>query len=226
MVLHRCRWGPPALVRAVNVCYIDRVNLPSVGRYRRRFIVEFGPEDSDLVDRMGVAHKTKRAAILAGLRLLDSDERDQLRARIASLETDLTAAKASVAATGAQARQSTAERTQAAADLRAEREAHRETKATLRATKEGLAEARRTVTAAKAECRRLADLIPTTAHCPSCDKLVPDSEWAEAPASGGFDLYHKPDGYRPKGSLLRGPTTVLGWRPGASLSSNPAAGSR
>jgi hypothetical protein len=202
------------------------VDLPSVGRYRRRFIVEFGPEDSDLVDRMGVAHKTKRAAILAGLRLLDSDESDQLRARIASLETDLKTAKASGAATGAQAQQSKSARAEVAADLRAERAAHRETKATLRATKERLAEARRAAATSEAECRRLANLIPKTAHCPNCDKLVPDSEWAETPARDGFDVYHKPDGYRPPGTMFGGPATVLGWRPGAGLPPNSPAASR
>ncbi len=46
------------------------MELPDIGRYRRRFIVEFGPEDSGLIDRMGVAHRTKRGAIIAGLRLL------------------------------------------------------------------------------------------------------------------------------------------------------------
>jgi hypothetical protein len=29
------------------------MDLPDIGRYRRRFIVEFGPEDSGLVDRVG-----------------------------------------------------------------------------------------------------------------------------------------------------------------------------
>ncbi len=37
-----------------------------------------------LVDRVGEVYKTKRAAIIAGLRLLDSGETEQLRARVSA----------------------------------------------------------------------------------------------------------------------------------------------
>jgi len=192
------------------------MDLPSVGRYRRRFIVEFGPEDSELVDRMGVAHKTKRAAILAGLRLLESDEIDQLRTRSALLKAEVKTTKAALAAAESQARQSRADRAQAAADLRAERTAHRESKAKLRAAGQTIADHKRTFDQLLAERARLVALIPHHAFCSSCGKLVPEAEWAETPARDGFDVYHQPDGYRAKHGLVP-PATVLFWRKTAGL---------
>ncbi|MFI5258998.1 MAG: hypothetical protein ACHQ01_05230 [Candidatus Limnocylindrales bacterium] len=200
--------------------------LPSVGRYRRRFIVEYGPEDSALMDRMGVAHKTKRAAILAGLRLLDSDESDQLRARIARLETDLSAAKASAVATGAQAQQSTSDRIQAVADVRAERTAHRETRAKLQTARSMITDLKVSVGQLERERARIDALVPRHAFCGACGKLVPEAEWAETPARDGFDVYHKADGYRAKPGILAGPATVLFWRKTAGLPLNPRGASR
>lgn len=202
------------------------MDLPSVGRYRRRFIVEFGPEDSDLVDRMGVAHKTKRAAILAGLRLLDSDESDQLRARIARLETDLQTATASAATTGAQAQQSKSDRVQAVADVRAERTAHRETRAKLQAAKTTIADLKHSIGQLESERADRSGLIPHYAFCGACGKLVPEADWAEMPARDGFDVYHKADGYRAKPGILAGPATVLFWRKTAGLPANPPVASR
>lgn len=68
----------------------------------------------------------------------------------------------------------------------------------------------------------VANLIPTTAYCPNCGKLVPESEWAETPPEG-FDVYHKADGYRATPGILAGPATVLFWRKAAGLPPNPAA---
>jgi hypothetical protein len=202
------------------------MNFPSVGRYRRRFIVEFGPEDSDLVDRMGVAHKTKRAAILAGLRLLDSDESDQLRARIARLETNLKTAKASAALTGAQAQQSKSDRLQAVGDARAERAAHHETRAKLQAAKTMIADLKVSMGQFERERARIDALAPHHAFCGACGKLVPEAEWAEMPARDGFDVYHKADGYRARPAILGGPATVLFWRKTAGLPPIPPVTSR
>ena len=85
--------GRHGLASRADVCYIVGMDLPDIGRYRRRFIVEFGPEDSGLVDRVGEVYKTKRAAIIAGLRLLDSGETEQMRARLAALEAELSSAR-------------------------------------------------------------------------------------------------------------------------------------
>ncbi len=198
------------------------MDLPDIGRYRRRFIVEFGPEDSGLVDRMGEVHKTKRAAIIAGLRLLDSGELERLRERVTALEADLASARAELES----ARASLAEQTaaskkarpaaaQTTADLRAERQAHAAVQGELRQLKAASAEGHRVQASLEAERDRLAALVPHHAYCGYCDRLVPESEWAEQPARNGFDVYHKPDGYRAKGSTWSGAATVLFWRPKA-----------
>ena len=74
------------------------------------------------------------------------------------------------------------------------------------------------------ERARLAALIPHNAYCGYCDKLVPEAEWAETPARDGFDVYHKPDGYRARAGILGGPATVLFWRTGSAA--EPPAASR
>src|SRR3954465_6416017 len=97
------------------------MDLPDIGRYRRRFIVEFGPEDSGLIDRMGVAHRTKRAAIIAGLRLLESGELERLPARVAVLEHELAASADKAAAAPRSAAADTPTLNKAKADLATER---------------------------------------------------------------------------------------------------------
>ena len=191
------------------------MDLPDIGRYRRRFIVEFGPEDSGLIDRMGVAHRTKRAAIIAGLRLLESGELDQLRSRVADLEADLATAQTAGAATRPSTT-GTAKLDKSKADLAAERTAHRRTQRALDKAqtavtdaKAALARAQTEAAGLRAESERLADLLPHHAYCGSCDKLVPAAEWAEHATPTGIDVYHQSDGYRAKGGLLGGPSTVL-----------------
>ena len=191
------------------------MDLPDIGRYRRRFIVEFGPEDSGLIDRMGLAHRTKRAAIIAGLRLLESGELDQLRSRVADLEQALATADA----TGAAAKPpttATAKLDRAKADLAAERTAQRRTQRALDKAQTALQDAQATLTRAKqdiaslqAERDHLADLLPHHAYCGSCEKLVPAAEWAEQATAAGVDVYHQPDGYRPRRGVIGRPTTVL-----------------
>src|ERR1035437_5463852 len=107
-----------------DVCYIVAMDLPDIGRYRRRFIVEFGPEDSGLVDRMGVAHRTKRAAIIAGLRLLESGDVEQLRAQVADLQDELAKAKVALSGARQKTRAGMPALTKTKDDLEAEREAH------------------------------------------------------------------------------------------------------
>jgi hypothetical protein len=186
------------------------MELPA-GRYRRRFIVEFDPLESELVDRMGVAHRTKRAAILAGLRLLEADESTALRRRVAALEAELEATAARLAATTARVEESGATLAKARADLRAERAAHSATKSSLREAKAVNRETKTTIAALATERDRQMALVPHHAWCGSCGKLVPEAEWAETPARGGVDVYHKRDGYRPTPNF-RNAATVLFWR--------------
>lgn len=194
------------------------MELPDIGRYRRRFIVEYGPEDAGLIDRMGLAHRTKRAAIIAGLRLLESREVEQLRSRVADLEADLATAKHAAGAAAKARATATPKLDKAKADLTTERAAHRRTEKALGAAQEALRDSQASLTRTqkdvaglRAERDRLVGLLPHYAYCGACDKLVPEAEWAEQPARNGVDLYHEPDGYRAKGSLMN-PATVLFWR--------------
>ena len=199
------------------------MDLPDIGRYRRRFIVEFGPEDSGLIDRMGVAHRTKRAAIIAGLRLLDSGEIEQLRARLAGLEADLSSARDALEERAKAVLDAKPAAEQAKADLREKREELAAARAEVRRLKAANAEVRRAIVELTAERDRLRDLVPHYAYCGYCDKLVPESEWAEEAAQGGYHVYHKPDGYRPKGAIVGGPATVLFWRATSLLAPRDAA---
>jgi len=192
------------------------MDLPDIGRYRRRFIVEFGPEDSGLIDRMGIAHRTKRAAIIAGLRLLESGDVERLQKRVPGLEQEVakTSDKLGVAqqtAGGAEPKLAKAK-----ADLATERTAHRRTKQALDRSAAALTEAQAAQRSAakenaalRAERDRLADLLPHHAYCPECERLVAESDWAEQPTATGIDVYHKAHRYRAKGALRSGTTPML-----------------
>jgi hypothetical protein len=199
------------------------MDLPDIGRYRRRFIVEFGPEDSGLVDRLGEVHKTKRNAIIAGLRLLDSGEVEQLRARVAALAAELESARAALEEKTQAVRDAKPTAAAAKADLREKREELAAVRAEVRRVKTANAEVRRSIAELAAERDRLTDLVPRYAYCGYCDKLVPEADWAEVAARNGYDVYHKPDGYRAKGGLVGGPATVLFWRPTGVLSTDQGA---
>lgn len=188
------------------------MDLPDIGRYRRRFIVEFGPEDSGLVDRVGEVYKTKRAAIIAGLRLLDSGEIEQLRTQLAALEAELSSAREALEEGAKAVRDAKPAAALAKADLREKRDELAAARAEVRRAKTANAEVRRAIVELTSERDRLRDLVPRYAYCGYCDKLVSDSEWAEEAAQGGYHVYHKPDGYRPKGGIVGGPATVLFWR--------------
>jgi DNA repair exonuclease SbcCD ATPase subunit len=178
------------------------MELPDIGRYRRRFIVEFGPEDSGLVDRMGAAHRTKRAAIIAGLRLLESGEVDQLRTQVADLQDELAKAKEALSGAQQKTRAGVPALTKAKDDLEAEREAHQRTKKALETTRAALKGAQKESAALSSDRDRLAVLIPDQAYCPTCERLVPEAEWAEQPTPDGVDVYHKEHRYRGKGGLV------------------------
>ena len=188
------------------------MDLPDIGRYRRRFIVEFGPEDSGLVDRVGEVYKTKRAAIIAGLRLLDSGETEQMRERLAALEAELSSAREALEEKAKAVRAAKPAAALAKADLREKSEALAAARAEVRQVKAANADLRRAMVKLTAERNRLRDQVPHHAYCGYCDKLVPDSEWAEKATQGGYHVYHKGDGYRAKRSILAGPATVLFWR--------------
>lgn len=192
------------------------MDLPDVGRYRRRFIVEFGPEDSGLIDRMGLAHRTKRAAIIAGLRLLESGELERLRERVAGLEQQLATTSEVLAAAQRTAGTATPKLAKAKADLAAERTAHRRTRKALDHATTKLTEVQQAIGRSGHEIAdlhterdRLADLMPQRAFCQQCEKLVPEEEWAEQTTATAVDVYHKKHRYRAKGALWSGTTPLF-----------------
>ena len=212
---NRRQKGFPA---GVPACYIVLMELPDIGRYRRRFIVEFGPEDSGLVDRLGEIHRTKRGAIIAGLRLLESGEVEQLRARVTGLSAQLDSARAAVETKAKADRETKPAAAAANTALREKREELAAARAEVRRVQTANAEVRRANEELDAELDRLVALLPHHAYCGYCDRLVPESEWAETEARNGLDVYHKPDGYRAK-RTMGGAASVLFWRATPALSS-------
>ncbi len=188
---------------------------PPADRYKRRFLVEFTPTESDLLDRLGLSRGTKRRAILDGLRLLESGELETLRGHVAELEQGRDAAAVEAAATAAQLAAGRTLRDELKAttsQLRDERAVLKLARADLRQAKEDLASARRDLTAAQGEARRLAALVPHHAFCAACGKYAPEAEWAEqAGEKGGAHVYHKPHGYRPKATFGQN-YSLLFWR--------------
>jgi hypothetical protein len=186
---------------------------PPDNRYRRRFLVEFTPAESDLAERLGAVHGSKRRAIVTGLGLLESGEIEALRARVAALETERDAAKAAASKAGeglktAKARAVDAKET--AADLREERAAHNKTKAELAQARREIASTRQDLATAQSEVQHYASALPTMAYCPACRGYAPRSEWDERPAEGGVvHVYHTKHGYQPKATLTKLPSVMF-----------------
>ncbi|MGD0247740.1 MAG: hypothetical protein ABSB75_01680 [Candidatus Limnocylindrales bacterium] len=198
---------------------------PPDNRYRRRFLVEFTASESDLADRLGAAHGSKRRAIVNGLQLLESGVVESLRAQVAALEKERDAAKAAAAKAGESlkaakgqvedAKGQAADAKTTARELRAERAAHRRTEAELEQAQVEGASATDALAEAQSELQRYASALPTMAYCPDCGKFVPPTEWSEQAAEGGVvHVYHSKHEYRPKGSMTKYPT-VMFWRGGS-----------
>src|ERR1035437_1274803 len=107
---------------------------PPDNRYRRRFLVEFTADESDLADRLGAVHGSKRRAIVTGLGVLGSGEGESVPAHVEALERERDAAKdaASKASENLKtAKEQAGESKAVASELRAERAADKQTKADL-----------------------------------------------------------------------------------------------
>ncbi len=192
------------------------MQIPPPDRYKRLFPVQLTPAESDLLDRLGLEHGTKRQAVLDGLRLLGSGELETLRARVITLEGERDAAAAEAtagrAAHLAEARTSREASKTIRVQLREERSAVRSARAELRQTRQDLASARQDLVAAQAEAGRLTALVPHHAFCTACGKYVPEAEWAEQPdPKGGVHVNHRPHGLRTKATLTQLPS-LLFWR--------------
>jgi hypothetical protein len=191
---------------------------PPDNRYRRRFLVEFTPAESDLAERLGAVHGSKRRAIVTGLSLLESGEVEALRARVAALEKERDAAKAAASKAGerlATAKEHAADAKEAANELRNERAAHKQTKADLAQARRDLAAIQQALAIAQSEQQRYAAALPTMAYCPGCRDYAPRDEWDERPAEGGIvHVYHTKHGYQPKGTFTK-LQSVMFWRGGS-----------
>ena len=198
--------------------------LPS--RFRRKFLVEFTVEESDLLDRLGRDHGSRRAAILTGLKLLAGGELDALRQQVAALERDLAGArtqhKRDAAALAAATAAAEHGKTSATA-LKAEQAARKKTTADLQAVTTQLLEANDRLTSVQAAYQRLIDELPAQAYCSSCRKLVPLDEWALESTDQVDYLYHGSDGFRLTESVVRGRATVLFSRPVSGKPTQPEA---
>lgn len=186
-------------------------------RYKRPFLVQLTPAESDLLDRVGSRLGTKRKAVVEGLRLLGSGELEALRTRIAELEQAAEVAASEVrtvvATRVAEVDGVRRELNHATTHLREERATLRSVRAELRGLRRELASAREQLTGAQQVTRRFASLVPHHVFCATCAKLVPETEWAEQPdQKGGVYVYHRPDGFRPKATLTQRPS-VLFWLP-------------
>jgi hypothetical protein len=196
-------------------------------RFRRKFLVEFTVEESDLLDRLGREHGSRRAAILTGLKLLAGGELDVLRKQVAALEGELTSAQAQHARDASALATATAAAKQGkttAAALRAEQTAHKQTRADLKSVTAQLQEARRSLAKLQADSQQLIDNLPAQAYCASCRKLVPHTEWAVESTGGAHYWYHAPDGFRLTDGGLGGKrATVLFSRPASGTSTKTQA---
>jgi|ERR1035437_369364 DNA repair exonuclease SbcCD ATPase subunit len=192
---------------------------PPDNRYRRRFLVEFTADESDLADRLGAVHGSKRRAIVTGLGLLESGEVESLRAQVAALEQERDAAKAAASKASEvlkAAKEHVGEAKTAAGELKSERAAHKQTKADLAQVKRELADTQQALATAQFEQQRYASALPTMAYCPACEKYVPRTEWAEQAAADGFiHIYHTKHGYQPKQTFTK-QLSVMFWRGGTT----------
>jgi chromosome segregation ATPase len=198
---------------------------PPDNRYRRRFLVEFTPSESELADRLGAAHGSKRRAIVNGLQLLESGVVESLRAQVAALEKERDVAKAAAARAVeslktakeqvSDAKEHAADAKSAARELRTERSAHRQTSSDLEQVVAELTATQQALESAQSELQRYAAALPTAAYCRECDKFVPNTEWAEQVAHDSVvHVYHNKHQYRPKGTITKWPT-VMFWRGGS-----------
>ena len=189
-------------------------------RYRRRVVLEMTPDESVLLDRLADKQGTIRGAVLAGLHTLEADRSAELEARVGELTKQLAKAdersqtdqrrtveeRSAIDAQLAEAKRALKAAQAAANDLRADL---RETRAKLKREHTARASAEDATRAAQ-------ELLVHQAHCAACDKLVPESEWAEQSWRDGFATFHKRHGFHEKSGFVGPPASLLFWRPRSS----------
>jgi len=194
-------------------------------RYRRRVVLELTPDESDILDPLANRHGTIRGAVLAGLRELEANRSATLEAESIDLNERLERAEHSaqvdndraaadiallsekLAASGKALKLAQGQTTKARADAD-----------DMKAKLEKQTAARQAADQARQAAEALAVHY---AHCATCDKLVPEAEWAEQPWGKGFATYHKAHPFRDKkGGFLAEPATMLFWRGRSVAGSN------
>lgn len=186
-------------------------------RYRRRVVLEITPDESTLLDRLADRHGTIRGALMAGLTELESDRTAELDAQVAQLTGQLAAEqKRGKAEHDREATQRAGLETQVADVTQALKDAQaraKEQRAELRETRAKLSNERDARRAAEQMRQAAERLLVHHAFCATCNKLVPEAEWAEQPAERGVYVYHQPHGFHDKdGGFLGEKASVLFWR--------------
>lgn len=185
-------------------------------RYRRRVVLEMTPDESVLLDRLADHHGTIRGAVLAGLRAVETDRKAELEATVAELTKLLAKAGdlkdtnqqgATEERSGFNERLAEAKRAVKAADAVA-----KALRADVRDTRAKLKREHATRVTAEDAARAAQELLVHHAFCAACDKLVPESEWAEQPWRDGFATFHKRHRFRDKSAILGEPASLLFWR--------------
>ena len=194
-------------------------------RYRRRVVLELTPDESTILDALADRHGTLRGAVLAGLRELEANRSAELEAQASGLTKRLERAE----------RDAQAGRDRAAADVALLSQKLAASGKALKLAQEHTTTARADVGDVKAKlakqtaARQAADqarqaaeaLAVHYAYCATCDKLVPEAEWAEQAWRKGFATYHKAHPFREKkGGFLAEPASLLFWRGRSAGGSN------
>lgn len=186
-------------------------------RYRRRVVLELTPDESTILDALADRHGTLRGAVLAGLRELEANRSAELEAQASGLTKRLERAE----------RDAQAGRERAASDVALLSEKLAASGKALKLAQGQATKLRANLDDAKAklaiqtaawqaadQARRAAEALAVQgAHCATCDKLVPEAEWAEQPLGKGFATYHKAHPFREKkGGVFGEPASMLFWR--------------
>lgn len=153
--------------------------------------------------------------MLAGLHELEAGRSAELETRLSTLREEMATATRSAQADAERAEQELralhGELATSHEGLRAARAQTKKLRADLHAVKGKQAKQTAALRDAEHGRRSAEALLVHHAHCATCDKLVPETEWAEEPAERGVYVYHRTDGFRLRPTLLQRPT-VLFWR--------------
>ena len=180
-------------------------------------VLEITPDESTLLDGLADRHGTIRGAVMAGLRGLGADRSAELEAQLGELRAELAGAeqraqadREAVTAEAGDLRAQVAAGRQA---LKAAQTQAKDLRTDLRDTRAKLSNERDARRAAQQALQTAEALLVHHAYCATCDKLVPEAEWAKQPWGNGLAIYHRAHGFSEKnGGFLGQPASILFWR--------------